>query len=268
MSGQTSPPQDGPTIYNSLPSDAPDTSLWSALRYGTHNALAGFGNTLKVAGAPELGADVAGLVDAPVNYQPASDAVALGMKQSDWEKAVSNLPRAILEQAPDLLGAVGSGAVGSAVAGPVGGVAGTMAYYGGRDYGDDAAATAQANGHATPTHDDLVSAGEDTALMSAAKAIGLRGAGAAAGAVAKGAAGVARGVWDTGAGMVKELGPILDDPEAKEALLMYTAMKAEKYQEDASPDGASPMIKAGRWAKAHIRLLEMGLIGGLPRSGT
>jgi hypothetical protein len=261
LSGQTSPPPAPPqSLADALPSDAPDTSLWSALRYGTHNALAGFGNTLKVAGAPEWGDDVARLVDAPTNYSPASDAVTIGMKRGDWEAALSSLPRAALEQAPDLLGAVGAGAVGSAVAGPVGGVAGTMAYYGGRDYGDDVDATTKANGHDTPTSDDLVSAGEDTALMSAAKAVGLHGAGAAAGAVARGAAGVARGAWDTGAGMLSEAGAALDDPEAQKAFLAYEAMKSEQGQEANSPDGQTPLTRAGKWAKAKLRLLQMGLI--------
>lgn len=109
-------------------SKAPDTSFGSAVRYGIDAPLENLGKTADALGYTGVGSTLKGLTEAPENYAPASDAfIAKGEKGFNW----SELPRAVVEQGGNLAGQVvtraGGAALGTAVAGPVGGVVGAVA---------------------------------------------------------------------------------------------------------------------------------------------
>ncbi|MBN8872177.1 MAG: hypothetical protein J0H67_05020 [Rhodospirillales bacterium] len=158
----------------------PDTSYGSALMSGLHNAAAGFGSTARVigdaAGMPGLsdaGRSIAGAVGQPQGYDPAGPKVVEGFRRGDWRSIASNLPRAAVEAAPDLIGNIAAGTLGSAVGGPAGGVAGVAAYNGGRTFGETAESRAANNDHPTPTAGDLSGAALTTLATSALTAAGI-----------------------------------------------------------------------------------------------
>jgi hypothetical protein len=109
-------------------SKAPDTSFGSAFQYGIDAPLENLGKTADALGYTGVGSTLKNLTEAPENYAPASEAfIAKGEKGFNW----SELPRAVVEQGGNLAGQVvtraGGAALGTAVAGPVGGAIGAIA---------------------------------------------------------------------------------------------------------------------------------------------
>jgi hypothetical protein len=98
----------------------PDTSFSGAIRHGLFEAAHGLGRTVADLGAPETGNAISNAVSDAPDYQTAISGLGNAIKAGKWLDAAEYLPRAIVENAPDLAGAAGAGLVGS-VAGPVGG---------------------------------------------------------------------------------------------------------------------------------------------------
>ncbi len=154
-----------------------DTSFTSAIGYGVSNALGGLGNTLDVVGN-RIGTDTGAAASLkalarsvrPENYQPAGASLK-AFSPSTW----SNVPRAAVEALPGLAASLGAGAVGTAVAGPVGGVAGFMASSAGQNYGNTALEIAQNNGRSTPTDGDLAQAAGVSLAEAALDRVGAGG---------------------------------------------------------------------------------------------
>jgi len=179
-----------------------DTSFTSALGHGAANALGGVASTLDVAGN-ELGTNT-GVASAfrsaseavkPRNYDPAAPKV--GLNPMSW----GYIPRALVESAPQLATSVAGAAVGGFLGGPVGATAGVVAPYAAQNYGNTVNEIAQAQGHSSPTRDDLVRAGLITGAESLLERFGLRGVGgtALAGGVKNIAMGTAKQALKAGA---------------------------------------------------------------------
>ncbi|MDT8277426.1 hypothetical protein RQ734_15240, partial [Roseomonas mucosa] len=178
---------------------APDTSLRSAIEYGRANVEAGGQATNRVLG---LGNPDAKPAEGPANYDPASPKVIEGVREGDVGKALGYLPRAAVENAPDLAGGMAAGAVGAGIGGVfgsvvpgagtaagmwLGGLAGSGLYSLYRSFGQNVEGRAENNGHvdekgrAQPTTGDYVAGGLTSAATSALDAVGARGLGRAAG---------------------------------------------------------------------------------------
>ncbi|MBU8544784.1 MULTISPECIES: hypothetical protein [Roseomonadaceae] len=162
----------------------PDTSTGSALRSGVAGMAQGFGRTIGLAGAPETGADIAGAVDAPRNYQSATGEVVEGVRNWDFGRVAQNVPRMVVEQLPDMGGTLAAGRAGAMLGAPMGpwgvaagGLAGAGVYTFGRNLGDNAHARAANSGREAPTTADMVSALPGTAAQAALGAVGARGLG-------------------------------------------------------------------------------------------
>src|ERR1700761_1561751 len=112
-----------------------DTSYGGALQQGVHDALGGLGSTLGVLsgdigwkGGQKFGQEMSNAISAPANYSSASADMVDKLKQGKILGAVEELPRAAVEGAPQVLGGLGSAALGGAVGGPVGAAVGAGAY--------------------------------------------------------------------------------------------------------------------------------------------
>ncbi len=150
---------------------SPLSGMGDALQSGAHQALSGVANTAamfaKDAGNGMVGNALNDVASAAQSIDPGAptDGYQNSGFQQDWKAgdykaALSDLPRAIAEQAPNLAGNLGAAALGGAVGGPVGAGAGLVAYNVATGAGDNAAARAAANGDATPTPaDQLVGTG-------------------------------------------------------------------------------------------------------------
>lgn len=147
------------------------SGIGDALQSGTHQALSGVANTAamfaKDAGNGIVGNALNHVASAAQSIDPGvpTDGYQNSGFEQDWKAgnyraALSDLPRAIAEQAPSLAGNLGAAALGGAVGGPVGAGAGLVAYNVATGAGDDAATRAAANGDATPTTaDQLIGTG-------------------------------------------------------------------------------------------------------------
>lgn len=141
---------------------APDTSIAGALRHSAHNLTSGLGATGRVIGnalgnetARDVGTWLDNAVPADPSYQPATPEVIEGVRNLDAGRTFGNLPRAAVEQAGNLLGVLGAGAVA--------GLPGAVAMSAAQSFGQNVEARATNNNHEAPTTSDLVIGGLTTA---------------------------------------------------------------------------------------------------------
>lgn len=170
---------------------APDTSVLGALRHGVDNVSQGIEATNRTLGLTDSAQTTTG--PANTNYDPASGHVVDDIRNGRLGSALSYLPRAVVENAPDLGGAVAAGRAGAALGaplGPVGAVAGGLlgagAYSAYRSFGQNVEARAENNGRvdpqgrAQPGASDYIGGAITTLGSAALDAVGARGLGRAA----------------------------------------------------------------------------------------
>jgi uncharacterized protein YeeX (DUF496 family) len=102
------------------------TQIPQALKQSIGQPLEAMGETAEVLGAPDLGATLRGAIEEPKEYVPAAQRF---MQPQEGEFQIGGfapqfLPRAIVEQAGQLAGAIGMRAAGAAVGGLTGSVVG------------------------------------------------------------------------------------------------------------------------------------------------
>lgn len=172
---------------DSAPAGDQDTSFTGALRYGASGPAAGLGATATALGGvatrnglPTLGGylgsagsaltGAAGSL-APAHYAPAGKSLVDALRAGNLKEAASYLPRAAVEQAPDMAATLGSG-----VAGP----AGPATYLAARNLGQTADARAANNGETATSTADVLGALPSTAAQAALGTMGLGKFGASA----------------------------------------------------------------------------------------
>lgn len=153
-------------------------------QFGGANLARGLAKTAKAAGWTGTGDTLEkvahGIEPAPGSYDPAGPRFDYS-DPSTWGYA----PRAVLEGAPGVAADLTAGALGTAVGGPVGGIAGFMGMNAARNYGGNLEARMehQAPG-ATPSNTDYAAAGASTVAEAALSRLGIN---PAISGVAKGA---------------------------------------------------------------------------------
>lgn len=168
----------------------PDRSFGSALAYGTDQMLENIGTTARALGSESLGDLGSDVIQAPGNYEPAAERF-INPGEDDLTilgYGVEYLPRAVVEQVPQMAGSLGArgagaalgGAVGMA-AGPVGGAigAGVGAFAGpailsfAQQFGPIALERARRNGREEPDWDDWVAAAAGAGGSAALDALSI-----------------------------------------------------------------------------------------------
>jgi len=118
------------SIEDAKKAQAPvDRSIMGAVRQSFDQPLEGIGDTLQLFGAETLGGMLKGMVDAPVNYESASDRF-IHPQPGDTTVGgfgIGSLPRAVVEQAGQLAGSVLSRVAGGAAGAAIGGALGAPA---------------------------------------------------------------------------------------------------------------------------------------------
>ena len=147
-----------------------DTSFTGALGQGVSNVVEGLSNTARIAGGdravrPEQSTG---------SYDPAMPQVVEGVRNLD-RRAIDYLPRAVVENLPDLGGAIAAGGAGALVGGPIGGLVGAGLYGAARMFGDTAEQRARNDNRQSISGGDLGVAGATAAAGGALEAVGTRG---------------------------------------------------------------------------------------------
>ena len=162
-----------------------DTSFGSAFRYGFDQPTENFATTARALGMEGTADTLSGLVDAPENYQSASDRF-INPQEGDFTVggfAPGYLPRATVEQAGQYAGSIlsraGGAAAGGAIAGPPGAVAGAIGgpalFEALQQLGPVAYARAQNNGRQEPEFDDWLGAATTAGATGLLNALGVMG---------------------------------------------------------------------------------------------
>lgn len=156
-----------------------------SVQRGYARTMEGVANTAEVLGAEGAAQTVRALVDEDQLNAPSSiDALTQGIRERSVSKVLGNLPGAIGEGVPQLVGTVATSvagaAAGGAVAGPGGAVAGGFAAPAilgvVTQAGDIAKARAAADGRAEPNDADIAAALGSSAVLGALDRVGLGGA--------------------------------------------------------------------------------------------
>lgn len=170
------------------PAAAPeDRSYSGAVRQSARNLTTGLGATARVIGnatgnetARGIGETLNGAVTEDPNYRPATPDVVEAVRRADVRRALTNLPRAVVENAGSLGATLLGGAAGGAIAGPPGAVLGAYASAGAQNFGQNVEDRATNNGEDpnAPSTDALVGGGLTTAAQAGLEALGAVGRGA------------------------------------------------------------------------------------------
>jgi hypothetical protein len=153
------------------PAAPSDTSLTSALSYGLHGAAVGLGNTVQTVGdslgipaVSNAGKSLQTATTGPgANYAPTNEGA--DYSAGNYQKMLTDLPRAAVEGAAPTAALLGAGAV----AGPWG-VAGTAAAL---NYGNNVKTRAANNNEPTTSADAMLGAVVPTAVDAGLAAVGL-----------------------------------------------------------------------------------------------
>jgi hypothetical protein len=162
-----------------------------ALQQSIEQPLEAVAETTEVLGAPQVGATLRGLTEAPEGYIPAAQRL-IEPQEGEFQIggiAPQYIPRAAVEQAGQIVGAIASGAIGRTVGGLVGSVAGPVGKVAGATVGQfvgpalfemsqivgpAARERAKNQGREEPTTDDLAWAWATAAGSGALNAVGAR----------------------------------------------------------------------------------------------
>lgn len=203
-----------------------DTSFSSAFKSGIDAPLENIATTAKAVGFDDTASTLSNLTDAPTNYESAANRF-INPQQGDAQLfgyGIGFLPRAFVEQMGQYTGSLitrGAGAgLGTAVAGPAGGVAGALAgpalFEFVQQLGPIALERAKNNGREEPSWDDWTAAAGSAGLSGALNAIGVKGGGLLNSMLKEGVTeGVQSAVTQTGESLGTEAGL---DVSAKEAI--------------------------------------------------
>lgn len=163
----------------------PDTSFAGAARESLSSLSRGLGATARVVGNATgsdtlrgVGETLTGAVPADPNYQPATPELVDAVRRLEVRRALSNLPRAVVENTGSLGATLAGGAMGAAVGGPVGAFAGATTAAAAQNLGQNVEARAANNGRQEPNGEDLLAGGLTTAAQAGLEAFGAVGRGA------------------------------------------------------------------------------------------
>ena len=164
-----------------------DTSLTSAFMSGIDAPLENIAATAGALGFDKTAQTLSGLTEAPENYESASNRF-INPEEGDntlFGYGIDYLPRAFVEQLGQYGGSLASrvagAGIGTAVAGPAGGVAGAVAapalFEFVQQLGPVALERAKNNNREEPTWDDWTAAASTAGLSGALNALGVRSGG-------------------------------------------------------------------------------------------
>ena len=241
-----------------------DTSLSDAFRYGLARAAHGFGETLKAAGATNVGQAIEDAIAMPTNYQPMTvSSIGDAYHRGGISEAAHAAARWAVQEAPNAAGYAGAGLAGSALAGPIGGAAGVMSYAGGRTFGENLDSTVATSGHQSPTASDYTNAALTSGLEGGAAVLGGRLLPEAAGTVGRALGGTARAL--------KGLGDAVEEVPAQSKLaLLDLSQRIQQQQRKSADDEADepdsdPLRPLRALAAVGIRLKNAAMLLGLGR---
>ena len=175
-----------------------DDSYGSAFKYGVAQAAQNLGTTLDVfddddGGYVDRFSDYLKSFEAPENYDPAFDSLK-DPEAEDFKLfgvGLGSLPRAVLEQTPQVIGslasravgvgaggllggALGGGVPGAVVGATVGGLAFPLVFEAAQILGPIAYERARNNGREEPNQDDLIKAGATAVASGALNSLSLK----------------------------------------------------------------------------------------------
>ena len=208
-----------------------DDSFGSALKYGVAQAAQNLGTTIDLfddddGGFVDRFSDYLKSIETPENYDPAFEKLK-DPEDGDFELfgvGIGSLPRAVVEQVPQLIGSlasrgvgVGAGAMlggalggipGAITGGATGGIALPLVFEAAQILGPLAYERARNNGRSEPNQDDMMGAGAAAVASGAINAFALRGLLSMGGGPAlrflKGAA--QEGLTETAQGLIEQVG--------------------------------------------------------------